>query len=520
MAKNIKHLNYKITGEVVENTGYEVPNSLQPELEKIYHSLQNPKSKTIGRLKKLITKYPNVVQLKNYLAVAYEHRGEPEKAEAVNDLLLEEHPDYFFAKSNKAGQYIEQEQYDKAAELLGPTFDLKELYPHRDTFHIQEFMTMQHLAVQYFAGIDDIEQMEMRLNMMEEVNPDSFEYEEAQRIVMLKHIFRAGERHKKELEKIISPVHDFKPDDSLKPGKFHFQETQDLYQFDLDIDPDILDNYKALDRDKVISDLENIIKKSFFDERKDIYCEVIHALFLLGDLEAEESLPLILEMMKQDENYFEEAFGEIFHDAWITLFKIGRNQTDLLEDYLKTPGLYLYFRYPALETLVQIYHHDQERREEILSIFNRLLDFFLNAEIEDNVVDSEFIGFFITDLVDMQQDQFLPEIKKLYQKEYVAESVSGDYESVEKDIINPRDDSYSLRKKLWSTNEYYKEFDSQPFQPFFPTRQNLFSESNPSGNFNSDHIIKKDKKVGRNDPCPCGSGKKFKKCCINKGIYD
>lgn len=23
-------------------------------------------------------------------------------------------------------------------------------------------------------------------------------------------------------------------------------------------------------------------------------------------------------------------------------------------------------------------------------------------------------------------------------------------------------------------------------------------------------------KVGRNDPCPCGSGKKFKKCCLNQ----
>lgn len=23
-------------------------------------------------------------------------------------------------------------------------------------------------------------------------------------------------------------------------------------------------------------------------------------------------------------------------------------------------------------------------------------------------------------------------------------------------------------------------------------------------------------KVGRNDPCPCGSGKKYKHCCINK----
>jgi preprotein translocase subunit SecA len=23
----------------------------------------------------------------------------------------------------------------------------------------------------------------------------------------------------------------------------------------------------------------------------------------------------------------------------------------------------------------------------------------------------------------------------------------------------------------------------------------------------------KDKKIGRNDPCSCGSGKKYKKCC-------
>jgi hypothetical protein len=24
-------------------------------------------------------------------------------------------------------------------------------------------------------------------------------------------------------------------------------------------------------------------------------------------------------------------------------------------------------------------------------------------------------------------------------------------------------------------------------------------------------------KIGRNDPCHCGSGKKYKKCCMNKG---
>lgn len=25
--------------------------------------------------------------------------------------------------------------------------------------------------------------------------------------------------------------------------------------------------------------------------------------------------------------------------------------------------------------------------------------------------------------------------------------------------------------------------------------------------------VKREKKVGRNDDCPCGSGKKYKKCC-------
>lgn len=34
--------------------------------------------------------------------------------------------------------------------------------------------------------------------------------------------------------------------------------------------------------------------------------------------------------------------------------------------------------------------------------------------------------------------------------------------------------------------------------------------------YNKTKIVVKDAKIGRNDPCPCGSGKKYKKCCINK----
>lgn len=32
--------------------------------------------------------------------------------------------------------------------------------------------------------------------------------------------------------------------------------------------------------------------------------------------------------------------------------------------------------------------------------------------------------------------------------------------------------------------------------------------------------IVKDNKIGRNDPCPCASGKKYKNCCLDSGRYE
>ncbi len=32
-----------------------------------------------------------------------------------------------------------------------------------------------------------------------------------------------------------------------------------------------------------------------------------------------------------------------------------------------------------------------------------------------------------------------------------------------------------------------------------------------------EQVVRGEPKVGRNDPCPCGSGKKFKQCCLSKG---
>ena len=54
--------------------------------------------------------------------------------------------------------------------------------------------------------------------------------------------------------------------------------------------------------------------------------------------------------------------------------------------------------------------------------------------------------------------------------------------------------------KQWCTDEYFDE----------ETRKALYKEQKSST------TIVKEAKIYPNDPCPCGSGKKYKKCCMQK----
>lgn len=46
------------------------------------------------------------------------------------------------------------------------------------------------------------------------------------------------------------------------------------------------------------------------------------------------------------------------------------------------------------------------------------------------------------------------------------------------------------------------------------------ASSVPTFRFKKQRPIVKDYSIRRNDPCPCGSGKKYKKCCLQSGKYE
>lgn len=85
-------------------------------------------------------------------------------------------------------------------------------------------------------------------------------------------------------------------------------------------------------------------------------------------------------------------------------------------------------------------------------------------------------------------------------------------------VLNGERDALYFRLKKRFLKMYYK-FDGSNFQLYYPEEvPALVRATKVHGDMKP--FARNGKKVGRNDPCPCGSGKKFKRCCQGKGIYD
>ena len=105
------------------------------------------------------------------------------------------------------------------------------------------------------------------------------------------------------------------------------------------------------------------------------------------------------------------------------------------------------------------------------------------------------------------------------------------YEQI-KDLFNENDDKYtninnmqnSIMDVVESTKIETNEYAPQNEQNMV---QNVVSPNSTMPNLNQFTIPRKTRtiirefdKIGRNDPCPCGSGKKYKNCCLKNGEYE
>lgn len=514
------------------------------------------KKGTVDRLIKLIGKHPRNPQLKNLLTSFYMSSGQQEKAFAFNRKTVEAHPKYFFGLLNLAYEYVNANNFEKVPEILGRDFDLTELYPDRDTFHVSEAMGMAKYAVIYYAHVKDFGTAGEYIDQMKDIDEDDFEVDNAEEILFMAVLEYTGSIQDDDDDDDDGDEFEFddysddfieveivpqKPTTKTDAPVFNHPEIELLYQFDLDYPVEELDQILSLPRVTLIEDLVKVLndgveRYSYFEKKYDQNemslnetFFVFHAVNLLGELEASDELSEVLNVLRQSEDFLNLYFGiELTRYVWHPIYKMNKNQFEDFEEFMKEPGVSTDAKSVVSSVILNIAKQSDILREEAIHFYSEVLSYYANADLDDNVIDSLLIAFLIDDIVAIGGKELLPIIERLFDLGYVAEFICGDFEDVEMqldDSINQSSSTPILPLKEFyqkiiidleeEAREFDEEFGDDDFDygfDDFDRSENIENKVNNSTYTDKPFIA--ENKVGRNDPCPCGSEKKYKKCCL------
>ncbi len=524
---------YKITeSNEVNNKLYAITPEIQEKLAEMGVKVQKKKNSAIKELNDLIKKHPTVPHFKNYLSVLYDAQGNHFMAREVNSRIVSQHPTYLFGKLNLANIAIANKEYEKVPEILGKDMELQALYPERNEFHFGEVIGFLQTAFNYFIGIEDVEQAQVRLDIIEKLNKEFdlglniFDFEKR---IMGINLEKGLIRQK--MEWALQRKPDLKVKKVVEPNteapQFTHHIINQLYCNSLKIDPQIIAEILTLPRETLLADLHKVVYDSM--ARFEIFSEMdwdnqkheflMHALLLLTELKDERSVEVVLDVLRQDSEYLDIWFADFLTDGfWELLYVIANDKLDQMYNFVIEPNGYTYSKSSVSQMVEQIAYHQPERIDEVVDWYKRILQFWIENQDNENIIDTELIAFYISDIVNIQLTELKPEIKTLFHLNLVAKGVSGDLESCLEDI-----DGYStINRKIELFSSITERYN------YFTTHWLSYEDNtNDFENDNNDEIqdaiyeeVKKivplpgeKPKVGRNEPCPCGSGKKFKKCC-------
>lgn len=156
---------------------------------------------------------------------------------------------------------------------------------------------------------------------------------------------------------------------------------------------------------------------------------------------------------------------------------------------------------------------NRDRILKRLKVYESVLERFLATEVYDeSVFDTSMVAHVILDYLLTSQRPDLPLIKKLCDGDWVDLFLAGDYEKMIGYSGDVKDhDIYDIVNVI----ELYDDVVAI-WAGYNPEQQSVLTKTDYSRvapwDFPNPNIA--GVKIGRNDPCPCGSGKKYKKCCL------
>jgi len=248
------------------------------------------------------------------------------------------------------------------------------------------------------------------------------------------------------------------------------------------------------------------------------YVLPILCLALLGQLRDEQSADLMVKVLALSSDDLDCILGDYLHDTMpAILAAVAAENLESIMQVIENPLGYDFARAVGIHALAILHEEKKLALDELCICICRLLDGTLERE-------SSFVWCALAGLIaDLRLNQYRDEMVQAFQEglmdnfsqvdfdwhlDKMSQSSPGGLESVDYQcadgLLELLWDSGLLNVpvggKLEEEDEDFPDLGGEewPWDPPYP------------GNKEDREVVSK---VGRNEPCPCGSGRKFKKCC-------
>ena len=249
------------------------------------------------------------------------------------------------------------------------------------------------------------------------------------------------------------------------------------------------------------------------DHVKPNQIDYIVSFYILSKFREQKAFPSILAFASLPSELLEDLLGDFLTEG-LARFIVSTFNGDLLaiKTVIENPQINRWFRNAALNSLIGLVAVDKMKREQLIDYLRSLFQSKLSE-------DETFTTSLVNTASDIYPEELLDEINLAFDKE-----------KVDLDVVNRRWIAQTLKKgKEACLSEYvYHDCNHLPIDDVEDLLHWMggFEEPRPVSYFNtsidnqfitnsSNTYMRGAQKIGRNEPCPCGSNKKFKKCCLN-----
>ena len=264
-------------------------------------------------------------------------------------------------------------------------------------------------------------------------------------------------------------------------------------------------------REAITPHLLRVLEEVKQDELERMFAEPdymlpFYALYLLAQFRETRAYPLIVDIFAIPGEDVHDAFGDLVtEDLNRILASVSGGDVKGLHRLIEDPLVDEYVRAAAMEALVVMVAQDVLTREAVIAYFQYLFRGGLEREYSfawDALV-SESKDLYAEELMEDIEQAFADDLidEMFIDRAWIKECMAPGKEKVLAKLKADKRQTF-IEDTIASLEWWYC------FQPPPEPRRRVVHPASLA--------LEPQQKIGRNDPCPCGSGKKYKHCCGKK----